>query len=452
MVRAAVAAERAGVPAVAIHCTGFQASARAVAEGEGLPGLALAEYPGTLETHGARSLQKNIEEVLLDRIEDALTKVGETTATALAIAEPEPEEIIFRGTLDQVNQYFADRAWTDGLPIIPPTRSRVEEFLRYTDRDPHEIIGVLPPANREATVWSVAVNGVMAGCKPAYMPILLAVVEAIADPHFGLQHAGSTAGWSPIIVLNGPIIQDLGFHVGQGVLRPGNPANTTVGRFLRLFMRNVPRFLPGSNDMGTFGGNFLVVLAENEADSPWQPMSVDLGFKPDANVVTVNSVLSMSYHLIVKGEKAEDHLDAIAKLLVKEFCGDTMTFGPELYPMLVLTPVIAKLIAKAGFSKDAIRRYLYERARISAREFDADLRDTGPVSRAVREGRLPKSFGESDDPNRMLPVFHSPDELLIVVSGDPTRNRLFVTYQVGYQGCATSREIKLPNKRNAGGP
>lgn len=409
--------------------------------------LPTAEYPGVIQTHSPDLIRKNIQEVLLSRIVKALTRPAGEAIRDTSMREPGPREIVFRGTFEEVNEFFYKKMWGDGLPIVPPTLRKVEEFLRFTDRSPTEVIGVLPPAKREASVWTVAVNGVMAGCRPEYMPILIATVEAIADPHFGLEHAGSTSGWSPIIILNGPVIQQLDFNSKVGALRPGNQANTSIGRFLRLFMRNVPRYLPGSSDMGAFGGSFHLVLAENEVDSPWHPMSVDLGFKPGANVVTVNSVRNMSAHTTTIGAKAKDHLNMLATLLISQFAGINMTFGPEMHPQVVMTPVIANLIAKEGLSKKDIRQYLFEHARIPAYVFDKDLVSSsfgGPACKAVKEGVLPPLFCESEDPNRMLPVFHSSDELLIVVSGDPTRNRVFVTNQVGYQGCATSKEIKLP--------
>ena len=438
-------AENAGVPTVTVHTTGFETSARSTGEGSGLPNLPTAEYPGAIDTHSPDAIKKNVEEVLLDRVVKALIKSTEKAGTTSGIREPGPRDIVFKGSFEEVNDYYYKNLWSDGLPIVPPTLKKVEEFLKFTDRSPNEVIGLLPPARREATVWNIAVNGVMAGCRPEYMPILIAVVEAIGDPHFGLQHAGSTAGWTPLIILNGPINRQLDFNDKVGVLRPGNQANTSVGRFLRLFMRNVPRFLPGSSDMGTFGGNFFLVLAENEVDSPWHPLSVDLGFKAEANLVTVNSILSMSIPNPTQGAKAKDHLDMLAGLLQKQFRGNVMTFGPEMHPMIVMTPVIANLLAKEGVSKKDVRQYIFEKARVTAREFDADgagLVDS--VCNLVKAKKLPPLFCESEDPNRMLPVFHSPDELFVIVSGDPTRNRVFAANQLGYQGCATTREIRLP--------
>ncbi len=146
------------------------------------------------------------------------------------------------------------------------------------------MLGVLPPASRQATVWNVAVNGAMAGCRPEYMPLMLAIVEAVCDPEFKVEDAGSTPGWEPLIVVNGPIVRELELHHGQGVMRVGKRANTSLGRFLRLVLRNLAGFhhAPEGADKGSIAHSFLVALPENEgavADIGWQPYSVDRGFR-----------------------------------------------------------------------------------------------------------------------------------------------------------------------------
>ena len=149
-------------------------------------------------------------------------------------AESGSRAVVFSGDLNEVNDYFREQIWSDGLPIVPPTLAEVEAFLSFIDRSPDEVIGILPPTRLPATVWKVAVNGVMAGCRPEYMPVLVAIAEAISVPRFGIENVGSTVGLTPLIILNGPIIKELGFNSGQGVLRPQAQANITVSRFLRL--------------------------------------------------------------------------------------------------------------------------------------------------------------------------------------------------------------------------
>lgn len=409
----------------------------------------MAVYPGAFDLDTPEKLRRNTEEVLLPQVVKALTEpvsVGKAETT-----EPSAREIIFRGTFEQVNEYFYKKQWSDGLPIVPPTVEKVRKFLKHTDRSPDDIVGVLLPARREASVWSIAVNGVMAGCRPEYMPVLIAVAEAIADPNFGLEHAGSTAGWEPMIIINGPIIQDLNFNSGIGVLRVGNQANTSVGRFLRLFMRNVAGYHVGIADKAAFGRSFFVALAEAESASPWEPLNVSRGFKKGSSTVTVNSVIHMGYHFSAMGKTSEDMLQFVSDQVKGVLASGTgaliLTFGPKMAPQLVLTPVVAKKIAERGYSRKDVQQYLYDHAKITASELDRLLlMGMTPKSTCefVKEGKLPAHFCESSDPQRLVPLVHSPDEFLIVVGGDLMRNRSFATQQCGWQGLATTKEIKLP--------
>jgi hypothetical protein len=280
------------------------------------------------------------------------------------------------------------------------------------------------------------------------MPVLVAVAEAVGDPRYSIENSGSTAGWSPMIIVNGPIIDRLRFRSDTSAMRPGRRANTTIGRFLKLFMVNVPRLLPGTTDKATFGLNFLVVLAEAEDLSPWEPLSVSLGYKPGANLVTVNSVLSLSYNFMTNGS-AEEQLETIAEEAVRALGQDTViqVFGPERRHVLVLSPLVASILSEGGYSKRDIRQYLFENVKIPARLFDSVLKRFWPSETAltfVKAGRLPASYGESDDPDRMVPLMWAPEEFLVVVAGDPERNRSFIALQCGDQGLATSKEIALP--------
>ena len=181
MVRASAAAEKAGVRAVSIVATGFLRQAAAIARTLGVENMAVAEYPGVPMVDSREEMRRKVEEVLAANVVRGL---GTPAAKASKPAEPEPRDVVFKGTLDEVQEFFYKSMWSDGLPIIPPTLERVEKFLRFTARSHDEALGVLLPENRQATVWNVAVNGVMAGCRPEYMPVLIAAVEAICDPDF----------------------------------------------------------------------------------------------------------------------------------------------------------------------------------------------------------------------------------------------------------------------------
>lgn len=449
--RATTWIERAGIPAVSIICTGFVPSAHATARMLGLNSLRVVEYlPPNIGTQTREEITARVPSVL-ESIAKSLTQPAPEPRLATA-KEPEvkPREIVAKGTLQEINEYFYNHQWTDGLPIIPPTLEAVDVMLKYTDRSPEEIVGVLQPARREATVWSIAVNGVMAGCRPSYLPVLLSIVEAIAEPRWGLQHAGSTAGWSPMVILNGPIIKELNFNAGQGVLRSARLANTTVGRFLRLAFMNMAGYQLGTSDMACFGTNFWPVLAENEEESSYEPLSVDRGFAKGQNVVSVLSCLAMSYHF-TSHETAEEHLQILAEEVRRELGSQyievMVIFGPEVAPVLCLSPLVANVLSKAGYSKKDIKRYIFDNSKIPASEFDRQTHGLWvdyTACKGVEQGKLPKIFCESTDPNRMLPVMHNPDELQIVVAGSPTRNRNFIVRQTGDQGLIVSKKIELP--------
>jgi hypothetical protein len=384
---------------------------------------------------------------LIDEVLRSLT--GEVVSEE---APPAPKtssrDVVFKGSFSEVNAYLYENDLTDGLPVVPPTPHQVKEFLKYTERPPDEVLGVLLPGNRQVTPWIVAVNAVMAGCRPEYSPLLIAVTEAVTEPRYSIEHSGSTSGWAPMIVVNGPIIQQLKFQSETCVTRPGRRANTTVGRFLRLLMINVARFLPGTTDKATFGLNFFVALAEAEHLSPWEPLSVSLGFKSGTSVVTVNSVLSTSYNFITNGS-AENQIETIAEEASRALSQDPVlqAFGPERRHMLVVSPLVASILSGGGYSKKDIQRYLFENVGIPASHFDKWLQRFWPkenACRLVKQGKLPDSFCRSENPNRIVPLLWNPDEFLIIVAGDPSRNRCFIATQCAEQGLATSKAVDLP--------
>ena len=198
MVRASAAAEKAGVPSASLVCEGFIGQAATTAAGLGLPNLPSALVPGHVDVQTAEELDQNVVAVTVDAVIESLTE--NPPPVRRRAKDPDMLDVVFEGTFDEVNRFFYENEWSDGLPIVPPTPERVQEFMRFTDRAAEEEIGVLLPDRRSATVWTVAVNGVMAGCRPEYMPILVALVEAMADPRYGVEHSGNTPGAETLIV------------------------------------------------------------------------------------------------------------------------------------------------------------------------------------------------------------------------------------------------------------
>ena len=225
-----IAAEYAGIPAVMIAAPGFINQAKFTANTAGVPVARVAEYPGAFSAHTEQQLRDNTRKVLWPQIRKALT-FPLSPKEVQASTTSEKEGIVFTGDMMQVNQYFTEQCWTDGLPIIPPTREAVAEFLRFTDEAPNDVVIMMPTSRREVRVRDVAVNGVMAGCLPEYMPILLAITRAMADGDFRRTLA-STHAWTPYCWLNGPVARQLGIDHEQGEI--STVANARIGRFINL--------------------------------------------------------------------------------------------------------------------------------------------------------------------------------------------------------------------------
>ncbi len=456
MLRASAIAEMAGVPSVSLVCEGFMGQAATTSVGLGMPNLPLAMVPGHVDVQGSEELKANIARVTLERVINGLT-AAPAVVTSLG-AEPAPRDIVFTGTFEEVNRLFYENEWSDGLPIVPPTIVKVEEFLRFTERAPDEVLGVMLPDNRKATIWSIAVNGVMAGCRPEYMPVLIAAVEAMADPGYGVEHSGNTPGAETLIIVDGPIIKELGFNYEQGALRDGFIANTSIGRFWRLYLRNVAGFLPHKTDKGTFGNTWRVVLAENEdalARIGWEPLAAERGFARGDNVLTISRYTGGDVIASVHGNSAEELLPYLADALAKQVGWELvftvgMANGSQ-QPLLVLSPILAEAIARSGYSKRDVQRYLFEHARIPAWKFEQYIGkythfipDNRTLVDLVNMGKAPRVFAASDDPGRMVPIVGKPEDFLIAVSGDPLRTNAYVFVHNGILGYTTSRAIRLP--------
>ncbi|HUV53460.1 MAG TPA: hypothetical protein VMW64_10375 [Dehalococcoidia bacterium] len=456
-----MAAERAGVPAVVNTCQEFVTQAHEVNKLGGLPWEPVVMYPGHIDTYSLEQRLTYISELVAPGNEEALTTPIEAAA---AVAEPPETTIAFKGTFEEVLDFYREKMCSDGLPIIPPTVEKVGEFLKYTDYPPDAILGrAMPPSYREATPWAVAVNGVMAGCRPEYMPVLIGLAKCFADPKFTVQDSSSTPGWETLSILNGPIIKQLGFNYECGVMTAGYQANTSVGRFWKLFQRNLLEIRVEKTDKGSFGRNWLTVLAENDdfcREIGWNPLSVQRGFEAGDNVVTTMSFMGRIYDPNTKGDTAEFHLAELGSHYIKSIMSapSPMT-SPTKSILIAHTPIIAGVLAKSGYSKEDVRRYFAE-VKITAAEFDAQtaLRggETGtdpsaaPLASLCEIGTLDKElFCATTDPNRMVPLVNSEEEILIVVTGDPGRNRNMIIVDNQYQGPATSMKIELPKNWDA---
>jgi len=305
-----------------------------------------------------------------------------------------------------------DRGWTDGLPVVPPTPSGLERILQGTARDPQEVVGILPPKRGVVTVEKVALNALMAGCKPAYLPVVLAAAEALCDPLFNIYACVmGTQGWAPLLVVNGPIRHEIDINCRGNVLGPGWRANATIGRAIRLLIRNVGGALPGELDRATLGhpGKYTYCIGEDEEHSPWEPLHVERGFARDASVVTVFSCRAPTQFGVPKGS-AEMVLnllvDGVRSLMHFVSHGEDVT--------LIFDEQQRGELVAAGYSKADVQRYVYEKT----------LRTAGEIRRAGFEKFLEDAGDVRDD--EQVHLFHSMQAINIIAAGAGSRYSAFV--------------------------
>jgi hypothetical protein len=403
-----------------------------------------------LGIHDNAQIAKNIESTLLGQIINGLT-IGSDVIEAAAV-EITPRDIAFAGTESEIQQYFETKEWSDGLPFIAPTTKRVENFLRFTDRSPNEVVAVLQSANLQATPWNIAVNGVMAGCRPEHMPLLIAAVEALGDERCNLNNIGSSSSLVPFVLFNGPIVNQLGIQSGaQLISRPPNPS---IGRAIGLIVRNIAGYRAGSTYMGTFGYPLAFALAEHAEGSPWEPFHVEHGFDLNTSTVTVGITSNWGSSPAPYDRPEKSGAQTALEMISREILKKTRMFmfpgrGPHADTAMItvlLSPPIAQSLAAAGYSKKDVKQYLYENTQMTLREFDwlcryMSISGARPHEK-VAEGVYPKEFAGA--PDDMVRVLSGTDILHIVVCGDPNRNRLMA--MEGGHTNPTTKIINLPKK------
>lgn len=448
--RPAAEAEKLGIPSVVIASTGFVTVARLTGKSWGIENLRIAEYPGAIAIHSSIEIAKNIRNVLLDRMIESLTQRPEGSVSDTESSAANPAKAVFTGTFEEVNKFFSSREWTDGLPVVPPTIERVEKFLQYARRASGDEIAVLPPAKLRATPRNIAANAIMAGCKPQHMPLIMAAVEALGDEGYNLNNMGSTSGLLPYVLINGPIIKQLEIETGGQLVSKGpNPA---IGRAIGLIVRNIAGYRPGKNYMGSFGYPMVFTLAENEEESPWEPFHVEHGFGKETSTVTMGVTNNWGHAPAPASARDKSGAQIALEVLCRELSkrvrlynlpgqGDT---AEKVMITLLLSPPVAKSLADSGYTKRAVKQYLYETARMPRRDFEWARKYTGGtrVTDADKPAAGINSEGRADRSNDMLRLLSSPDTVHVVVCGDSNRNRLMV-FEGGHAEPAT-KEIKLP--------
>lgn len=319
--------------------------------------------------------------------------------------------------LEAINRLYRERRWSDGLPITPPTLERVERMLRNTRRARYEVIARVAPGYGAATVERIAVNTVMAGCDPEYLPVLVAATEAVADPSFNLQGIQSTTNPVAVwLILNGPVAKRLGVNSGFNCIGQGFWANATIGRAMRLILQNIGGALPGEMDRATQGqpGKFSFCCAENEEANPWEPLHVERGFAAGQSTVTVvgaEGTMNMNTH----SKDAPELVRVIAETMIHPPSNEYVHGGE---PWLLLSPEHADVFRRAGLTKTQLKRALWEASRMPAGRFS-----TRELQRA-RDSRT-HELGEVV-PGTLVPVSPRPQDVQVVVAGGPGTHSVYV--------------------------
>ena len=453
----AIAAEYIGIPAVVIAAPTFVEQVYYTATNNGVAAPRVAEYPGAFALHTNEELITNTRNILWDRIVTALT----TPITDEELKRHNPDigrgitDDVYYGTTEQICTHFQEMKWSDGLPFILPTYERVSRFMEHTDLAPEQTVAVLPIAHRNTTAWHVAVNGVMAGCKPEYMPLLIAITEALSAPEFRRTLA-STHGWTPYCWINGPIVERLGIATGQGGIN--SPANMAIGRFINLALINLAGYYVGDNRMGTFGYPMPWVLAEDEASCEkigWQPYHIRAGFDKNQSVVTLCSALTWGGNMAPATTDPQKIMELLAWDITERGQFALGSGKQYTHRTILLTPSVAATLAAKYSTPEQLEQALIKTARrpTSERVFANYYANPGSNPEQRRTVRQWEWYISNNEDSQLTPppVWHATSDseiatiptmqrgmTAIIITGDDSRNKV----QIMPGGRFTSRAVK----------
>ena len=315
---------------------------------------------------------------------------------------------------DDVAEFMFDQGFSDGLPLVPPTRERVMRMLSATHRDPQEVIAQMPPNMGEATIEKIAINAVMAGCKPDYFPVVLAAMEAICSDVFNIHGVmATTMGASPVLVVNGPVRHKIGMNMGLMALGSGNRANATIGRAVRLAVRNIGGSKPGGTDRSTLGNPMKLTMcfAEWEERSPWDPLHVERGFKAEDSVVTAFAMTSGPVNIVDQESRAPDEIAGTFGLGLQNVFLSKYQNMPVDTLLVVCPEHVDTLLRDGPYSKDKVRARIQEVTRRPIRDMVANGVSGAGITRAVAETLSEEKL------DTLVPKFAGPEYIHMVVAG-----------------------------------
>jgi hypothetical protein len=438
--------EKLGKPGVFINCDTFNHDAVSASHDHAMPTFRHVQIKasqfyklrGRVDT--IRPLVESVFDDLINALAVPLT-AQESNPPKPKMDQDGPSLFKFAGesyspAFEEFNQHFLAKHWGDGLPLVPPTPERVRWMLSGTTRSPDEVLGLIKPKLGVATVEKIAVNSVMAGARPEYLPVIIATMEIIADKNFDHLHVLTSAGsFTFMIVVTGAIANEINMNSGIGFLGHGWRANNTIGRAVRLSTLNIGRIWPGVNDMaltGRVSPHTFYTFAENPA-SPWLPYHTTRGFKPDESCVTVASIASHSaqtnqYGGVIGTWTAKGVLDNIVSGLIRSdrplfprwgIAGMVLQRVKNTH-MVVLFPELVSELNNLGFrDRENLGNELYRRIAVPYEELNEA--DKAGIKLAMENGEVPAErrevFEKALNPGAMVPVLVSPENIQIFVAG-----------------------------------
>ncbi|HKW94385.1 MAG TPA: hypothetical protein VJX92_21050 [Methylomirabilota bacterium] len=379
---------------------------------------------------GQRASGEWIDDTLRARAEEK----GLLARTPLAGRFPRQRVELIRDPdpVAEVNRLYRLRGWTDGLPIVPPSLARVDEMVAASPLERHAVLGEVEPLGGVASVEKVAATAVMAGCEPAHFPVVLAAVQALLDPAFNLRGVQTTdENVAPLLIVNGPAAERLQINSGWGALGPGWPANAAIGRAVRLVMNNLGGGWPGAVSFAGLGqpARYSLCLAERERDTPWPPLHVELGYRPEQSTVTL---LRAETVINVTGG-----LEELASVMGSAASLFSILHGGKV--VVIISPLTARRLAADGLTRADVRRELHARGRLAAPTWRRSW-----LYATVRATDWP-DWALAAAERGAIPPVREPDDITLVVAGAdlPIPQHAYCP-SWGHPPCRVTREIASP--------
>ncbi|MDP6453898.1 MAG: hypothetical protein QF898_11355 [SAR202 cluster bacterium] len=425
--------EKRGVPTVSWTSEGFIEDALRSAENFGMPALSIATMPLPFTNQSPEDITQQVDGSIDDVIRGLTTAPDKSRTVDAGFTIVSDDQLTFEGSdllmaMEDMNRQFIDWKWSDGFPLVPPTPERVEQMLAGTNKAPQDVIARLEPGFGIATVEKIAANAVMAGCRPEHLPVVITAVQCISDPVIYLRNkAMSTGPHAPLVIVNGPIANQIGINAKVCALGPGSVsyANSVIGRALRLIMMNVGFTYPGVSDMDTIGSptKYSMVVAENEEESPWDPYHVEMGFDAEESTVTVHfvyGICELHNFQSFEADKLVHGFATAAKNLVQVPTGHWLTGrrGDPRYNteelerhFMMICPEHAQIFSQQGWGKKRIQEEMYKRAKVAFKDLMLIHERKG------MEIAHPELQWLWDAPETMVPVVEGPECYPMAVVG-----------------------------------